>query len=1215
MKKTLRILSLMLVLVMTVAVLAACGGNKPPVGQDGTDPIETEPPAPTYDKTYLADWQEYTLVFPEGTSDAVSNAFFAFTSAIVEKYGSLLKVNSDFLMPGETVPENTLEVLVGATNRPESTQARESLLANDYYIGMINNRLVIVGGSDKATADAIKHFTSYLLGDEGFMYPTEGYIYTSEYLVDKLTIGGEDISEFVIVRASGMSATDRIMVDYMRDLIADICGVSIKVELPSSKEQTHEILIGNTGRALTSKELELGTYSVEQTDTKLALYGNGDSSETFVLKYLIKDVLSNIPKCESYDIKLDTVIGEKFASPSLVASNLPEKFTDFSGKYDDSVKSLEATMSRFLLSVEELPEEVTVISPILVEDYLDAIKKQVYVSNASGDDNNNGSKKAPFKTIAKAVSAMKNTNGGVIWVEGDTYELSETILLGTTHSGNVLTPLFIKSYGDKDVTLTSNVEIETKAFRPVNTAVDLVAARLHDDVEDKVYCINLYDDLGWTEDDIVDVTTSGPARLYVDGEELTLARFPNAYYEDGVTPLEGKDYLYFTHVYEVGTVTSSSNLNYWNWVDRVNKDPSLTLDTIIPWETRIPDTKGAVSANEAYMGEEIKTWVNTGDIWYYGNVYSGWEHAYYTIAPDCVHDGKYLGINKGDGYYSLKSVQPCFHGAMNSTNSAAGRNTYFLFNAIEALDAPGEWFIDKETGYLYIYPKSDDITKQQLFYSGSNNLEALLKFEGASYVVVDGIGVDGCNQYGIRVNNSENIVIQNITTKNTKNSAVRFDNSRKSALINSFLSHAESLVMLYGPNDDRSLTPSDIFIQNNVFSEPPPSSSYVVGIGGCRAVISHNLFIDCCLSGGSSNNASECIIEYNLFEGGNRFATDGGMVYLAGLRHRGHHIRYNLFHMFKATHNAVYFDTKGGGSYAYGNVISTLGAWTNAHKGWYSSSGHGNVCYANIMVLRNAAQIDAVNGKDGDEDTQAIRKGDTVNEGALFYYFYGNNASGNDQAASWLKGMKESEIKNRFELSNEAAWRARYPDYMNGLLGDKIIIAAYDLADYAVYYDVRKLSGKTYTYTEVKDGDTVFVPEYEYFDENGIKKVMPEKRVVAQNGEGITLTLDDISAMERLGRQPAFCIITNNILLGGSSNPDNVITNNAANKNGLIKDVTMKENNFFEFDYDKIMVDAENHDYTITDEAWARIESELGADTTAILKDIDYTRAGPTYDK
>ena len=100
--------------------------------------------------------------------------------------------------------------------------------------------------------------------------------------------------------------------------------------------------------------------------------------------------------------------------------------------------------------------------------------------------------------------------------------------------------------------------------------------------------------------------------------------------------------------------------------------------------------------------------------------------------------------------------------------------------------------------------------------------------------------------------------------------------------------------------------------------------------------------------------------------------------------------------------------------------------------------------------------------------------------------------------------------------------------------------------------------------------------------------------------------------MERLGRQPANSAIFNNIILGGSANPNNVITNNAADNKGFIKEVTYKADNFFEFEYEKIMVDADNYDYTITDEAWATIEAEIGADCTAILKGIDYNSAGLT---
>ena len=70
---------------------------------------------------------------------------------------------------------------------------------------MMNDRLVIVGGSDGATAAALEHFSSYLMEADGLFYPLGGYTYKADYIVDNLTIGGVDISEFVIVRANGMN--------------------------------------------------------------------------------------------------------------------------------------------------------------------------------------------------------------------------------------------------------------------------------------------------------------------------------------------------------------------------------------------------------------------------------------------------------------------------------------------------------------------------------------------------------------------------------------------------------------------------------------------------------------------------------------------------------------------------------------------------------------------------------------------------------------------------------------------------------------------------------------------------------------------------------------------------------------------------------------------------------------------------------------------------
>ena len=1201
MKKT-RLLAILFALVMVLA-LVSCGGPK--------NPIETEPPRPTYARELFANWQEYTIVYEDGATEVVSNAFVQFNLKLSEKYNTTIRANSDFLIPGQTVPEGTLEILVGLTNRPESIQTYENLKANDYFIGMINNRMVIVGGSDKATAAALEHFMNYLMEADGLYYPTDGYTYEADYVVDKLTVGGIDVSEFVLVYGSEMSEGDRNLVSYLCETVANVCGVKLETALSSEEEQTYEILVGDTGRALTSKELADETYAIEQTDTKLALYANGDNSDSFVLKYLIVDILSAIPEGESYDIKLENVFGEPLVWPALISSNLPETFSDLRGKYDYDVLSAETTLDRFFETMDELPDEVTVLDPILLENYpLSLAKKQVYVSGANGDDSNPGTKAAPYKTIAKGLSAMKGQGGGVLWIEGGDYALTETVLINDVHGGTAITPLFIKSYGEEDVTLTSNVIVKSEGFKLVDTATDSVAARLPDKAKDKVYYVNLYD-LGWKESDIVDISTDlGPARVYVDGEELTLAQYPNAYYEDGKTQINPKDLLYFKYVYETGSVTLNTSELYEPWVARVNADPNLTLKSIIPWEIRVLNERdGFADKGDGAMGDEILSWVNTGDIWYYGNIHSGYEHGYYTIDPNCVHGEGLLGTAKEDGYYSLKSVQPNRRGCMASTNSQAGRNTFFLFNAIEALDAPGEWFIDKETGNFYIYPKTDDITEQLVMYSGSNSFD-LVKLDGAANVVLDGIGADGSSETAITVNECDSIVIQYATIRNTTGTSVLFNNSRNSALIYSDLSR--SYDMLVGTSNNQAiydLVPMNIFIQNNIFSDTPPSVSEAIVMGGCRAIVSHNYFIDCVLKG---TNAVECIIEYNRFEGGNRFITDGGMAYLGGANIRGNHIRNNLFHMFNATHCAVYFDTMGSGNYAYYNTISTLGGKSDFHKAWYSSTGHGNVCFGNIIVLRNSAQIAAVEGGDiVDEDSGVVVKGDEVNQAQNFYYYYGKTHKDNSGAASMWTSIKEQEVNARLVNSDQEAWNARYPEYMNFVQGTKAILEAYEDDAYKVYYKPQALSEKTLVF-KTADDTVIWVPPYEYLDENNIKKTKEAQTLKAENGE-IVLTFDDIAAMERLRRQAAFSVIKNNIILGGSTIKSNVITNTGGDKyKGLLKDVTMEEDNYLEFYYDKILADADNYDYTISDETWAMLESKMGAEFVSILKNIDYEETGLT---
>jgi hypothetical protein len=181
---------------------------------------------------------------------------------------------------------------------------------------------------------------------------------------------------------------------------------------------------------------------------------------------------------------------------------------------------------------------------------------------------------------------------------------------------------------------------------------------------------------------------------------------------------------------------------------------------------------------------------------------------------------------------------------------------------------------------------------------------------------------------------------------------------------------------------------------------------------------------------------------------------------------------------------------------------------------------------------------------------------------------------------------------------------------MNFLEGTKCILEVYNKSDYKVYYKPQKLSDKTHLFYTATD-TVIWVPPYEYLDDNGEVKTKEAQTLKASSGF-VILTYDDIAAMERLRRQPAFSVITSNLILGGSSEPGNVVTNGAQDYHGLIKDVTIKDNNYFEFSYGNILADADNYDYKISDETWAMLKEKMGDDFVNTLKEIDYEKTGLT---
>lgn len=1168
-------------------------------------PEEETPPEPKLELIELSGLASYSIVYPEEPGPVLLSAARGLFEDIKEKTGVRLSMSDDFVMPDwdnggiKVVPTDTLEILVGVTNRAESTAKK--LGRDDWGIYFQNNRVVISGGTEESVALAVAHFRANYIKDGKVYYPSQPVIERGDYPYGSATLMGKDIYDWVIVRDSD----NKFLAELIRDEIAAATGAVLPIRLEKDAPVENEILVGIFSRNDERKTpaTDATRWYIEPLDTRLSVRGGGLDG-TYAAAMAFREYFAG--EGNALTLTFPAAVTGTPDDLSLYKLNLPEKLGSMAEKYDLAY-STETVLARFLAAKAELPAEVTVLSPVSSSRYALSEERVLYVS-PTGDDGAAGTKTAPLATLQAALDKM-GSGGGVILLEDGVYSVTETIALAEKHSGARQAPLFIKAVEGASPSLTANKPLSTAEGKWHTVDANILGDDLYERIPEEARNFIFYTTLeeqGWTHEDVPKITkAAGPPSLFVGTSEYHLARFPNK---------ESGDLLHFTRSYDTGTVTARDGSElYFEWENRAMTEWGTLegADAIkhpVGWEIRVQNALDG-NANPEF-GEEITSWVNTGNIWFYGSTFAGWEFGYYNLALytentiwahntqgkpyDPIKDAgshPYLGYPQYDGYYSLKSMQYNGWGCRDNV-----KNTYFLFNAIEALDAPGEWFYDEVTGRIFLYPNEDEMELSEFSVTCSNPREfAIMSIDSAHNVVLDGLTFNGTSGHGLSISRSGNIVVQNCTFANARRHNLTMSESMNTAVIFSDFSRSGSAMLnIVNSAATLALVPTNNVIQNNVFHDPQLSQHVALGWGGCRLVVSHNYFVNTTTTGTAG---VECILEYNRFEGGSYDVEDGGMIYASGATSRGNHYRNNLFHMFNVTHQAVYNDTMGSGNYMYYNVVSTLHSRTESNKAWYSSTGWGNVCYGNVTILRNPTER-LTPGKDPLTEQKNApvswaqnMRGDELNESDLFYYYFGDEyaaidkrayslvdmngnpqgkshrVSGTDyvtlgaqetanqrEAGHWWTGIKEGDVSRYLTKTSLKKWIDRAPEYINMMYGTRMIMELWnasavsdnDDVDYHIkyFYLPWYLTGRTYTYNtvgkEIPAGTVVQIPEWQYLEkvtEGGEEKIklvtVPERLITVEKDTSFTLKYEEVAAMERIRRASAYCVVTNNIIFGG----------------------------------------------------------------------------------
>ena len=334
----------------------------------------------------------------------------------------------------------------------------------------------------------------------------------------------------------------------------------------------------------------------------------------------------------------------------------------------------------------------------------------------------------------------------------------------------------------------------------------------------------------------------GMPSLYVNGESMIPARYPN----------EG--YLNVDTVIESGI------------------DESVGITT--PEDQRHPFS---FRCND----KRIDNWKNAKDPWIRGFFRYDYADGAYGVTID---------------YDNKKTIT-------TNSNSGSGVDAdrrFYFFNLLEEIDAPGEWYLDRENGMLYLYP-SGDLKDADIAFSCFSG--AMFKASGTDGLTFRGIIFAECTGGAIEAKDCENIDINGCDFTNISNFAAWLERVDNSKIRNCHAYRNGSLVFYIDGGDSETLTPSGNIVTNNHiedYGRERKTYQSAIDFRGVGAEISHNK-IHNAPHFALNYAGQEHIVEYNEIYDVCKDSSDSGAVYTGQVMYnRGNIIRYNYFHDMKA---------------------------------------------------------------------------------------------------------------------------------------------------------------------------------------------------------------------------------------------------------------------------------------------------------------------------
>ena len=374
--------------------------------------------------------------------------------------------------------------------------------------------------------------------------------------------------------------------------------------------------------------------------------------------------------------------------------------------------------------------------------------------------------------------------------------------------------------------------------------------------------------------------------LYMNGEELTLARWPNENVAD--RKLEW---------------TSFTNVTDHGWAEKDSADPA-----------RRVEHPGAFVYDAS---DRFARWNLKEGVWLNGY----WCHDWY----DCA-------VRIGSFDVRTKEVRLAAKVPYNLAGGTLGHKErrFYAFNLIEELDQPGEYFLDRKGRKLYLYPKGDLARAEIVLATQENPVVQMLTLKDFTF---RGFDVKGSQKTGVDVKDCEGVTLDDCRVTCVGGSGVSANGTRLK-VTNCEIANVGEAGVFMGGGDVKNLISGENLVENcHIHHFAQHVRTYRAGVmipWSAGAVVRRNEIHDAphvaILYGGVDN-----VFEYNEIYRCVYETADSGVFYTGrSWISQGNVVRYNYIHDCGPKNDTghttgVYFDDVDCGDEVFGNVFQNMG--------------------------------------------------------------------------------------------------------------------------------------------------------------------------------------------------------------------------------------------------------------------------------------------------